>query len=87
MVASMAMFPYNDPGQLPVTPLRLPNGEWLRLKISLAGHTVWLRTWQVEVGRVKLYLLDSNDVVNLPAHREITSELYGGDATCVSNRK
>jgi starch phosphorylase len=75
-----AMFPYNDPGQLPITPLRLPNGEWLRLKISLAGNTVWLRTWQVQVGRVKLYLLDSNDVVNLPAHREITSELYGGSS-------
>jgi starch phosphorylase len=73
-----ATFPFTDPGQLPVTPLRLPNGEWLRLKISLAGHTVWLRTWQVQVGRVKLYLLDSNDVVNLPEHREITSELYGG---------
>ena len=73
-----ATFPFTDPGQLPVTPLRLPNGEWLRLKISLAGHTVWLRTWEVQVGRVKLYLLDSNDVVNLPEHREITSELYGG---------
>ncbi len=75
-----AMFPYNDPGQLPITPLRLPDGEWLRLKVSLAGHNVWLRTWQVNVGRVKLYLLDSNDAVNLPAHREITSELYGGSS-------
>ncbi|MDQ6903096.1 MAG: alpha-glucan family phosphorylase [Bacteroidota bacterium] len=73
-----AMFPFTDPGQLPITPLRLANGEWLRLKISLAGHAVWLRTWQVQVGRVKLYLLDSNDVVNLPEHRQITSELYGG---------
>ena len=73
-----AKFPFTDPGQLPITPLRLPNGEWLRLKISLAGHTVWLRTWQAQVGRVKLYLLDSNDVVNLPEHREITGELYGG---------
>ncbi len=73
-----AFFPYNDPGQLPVTPLRLPNGEWLRLEISLAGHPVWLRTWQVQVGEVKLYLLDSNDMVNLPAHREITNVLYGG---------
>jgi starch phosphorylase len=39
---------------------------------------VWLRTWQVQVGRVKLYLLDSNDAANYPAHRGITSELYGG---------
>jgi len=73
-----ALFPYNDPGQLPITPLRLPNGDWLRLKIVLAGNPVWLRTWQVQVGNVKLYLLDSNDAANLPAHREITNELYGG---------
>jgi starch phosphorylase len=73
-----ALFPYNDPGQLPITPLRLPNGDWLRLKITLAGNNVWLRTWQVQVGKVKLYLLDSNDAANLPAHREITNELYGG---------
>ncbi|HRH50626.1 MAG TPA: alpha-glucan family phosphorylase [Panacibacter sp.] len=75
-----AMFPYNDPGQLPVSPLRLHNGEWLRLKIVLSGYDVWLRTWQVQVGNVKLYLLDSNDMVNLPMHREITSELYGGSS-------
>jgi len=73
-----ALFPYNDPGQLPVMPVRLPNGEWLRLKITLAGQTVWLRTWQVQAGRNKLFLLDSNDAANLPVHREITNELYGG---------
>jgi starch phosphorylase len=44
----------------------------------LPGYSVWLRAWQVQVGRVKLYLLDSNDAANFPAHRGITSELYGG---------
>ena len=73
-----ALFPYNDPGQLPITPLRRPNGEWLRLEIDLPGYSVWLRAWQVQVGRVKLYLLDSNDAANFPVHRGITSELYGG---------
>jgi glycogen phosphorylase len=73
-----ALFPFNDPGQLPITPLRQPNGEWLRLEIALPGYSVWLRTWQVQVGRVKLYLLDSNDAANYPVHRGITSELYGG---------
>lgn len=73
-----ARFPYNDPGQLPITPLRKPDGEWLRLEIALPGYSVWLRAWQVQVGRVKLYLLDSNDAANYPAHRGITSELYGG---------
>ena len=76
--AQQALYPYNDPGQLPVTPLRQPNGEWLRLEIVLPGYSVWLRAWEVQVGRVKLYLLDSNDAANFPAHRGITSELYGG---------
>ena len=76
--AQQALFPYNDPSQLPITPLRQANGEWLRLKLDLPGYPVWLRAWQVQVGRVHLYLLDSNDPANLPAHRGITSELYGG---------
>ena len=78
--AQQALFPYNDPGQLPITPVRQPNGEWLRLEITLPGYSVWLRAWQVQVGRVKLYLLDTNDAANFPAHRGITSELYGGGA-------
>ena len=49
--AQQALFPYNDPGQLPITPLRQPNGEWLRLEIALPGYSVWLRAWQVQVGR------------------------------------
>jgi starch phosphorylase len=76
--AQQALFPYNDPGQLPITPVRRSNGEWLRLEIALPGYSVWLRAWQVQVGRIRLYLLDSNDAANFPAHRGITSELYGG---------
>jgi starch phosphorylase len=76
--AQQALYPYNDPGQLPITPLRQPNGEWLRIEIALPGYSIWLRTWQVQVGRARLYLLDSNDAANFPAHRGITSELYGG---------
>jgi starch phosphorylase len=76
--AQQALFPYNDPGQLPITPLRKSNGEWLRLEIALPGYSVWLRAWQVQVSRVKLYLLDSNDAANFAVHRGITSELYGG---------
>jgi starch phosphorylase len=76
--AQQALFPYNDPGQLPVMPVRDPNGEWLRLEVRLPGYSLWLRTWQVQVGRVRLYLLDSNDAANFPAYRGVTSELYGG---------
>jgi glycogen phosphorylase len=71
--------PFNDPGQLPVTPLRGPNGEWMRVEITLRGEPLWLRAWQVQSGRAKLYLLDSNDAANLSHHREITGEVYGGD--------
>ena len=76
--AQQALYPYNDPAQLPITPVRRTNGEWLRMEIAAPGYSVWLRAWQVQVGRVKLYLLDSNDAANFPAHRGITSELYGG---------
>jgi len=76
--AQQALYCYNDPGQLPITPVRQPNGEWLRLEIVLPGYSVWLRAWQVQVGRAKLYLLDANDAANFPVHRGITSELYGG---------
>ncbi len=73
-----AIYPYNDPGQLPITPCRGRNGEWLRLHLDLPAFQTWVRVWQVHVGRVKLYLLDTNDVANYPAYRGITSELYGG---------
>ena len=73
-----ALYPFNDPGQLPIRPVREPNGEWLRLAVALPGLKLWIRVWQVEVGRVKLYLLDTNDPANLPSFRGITSELYGG---------
>jgi starch phosphorylase len=75
-----ALYPVNDPGQLPIQPLRRANGEWLRLQIHLPGAKIWLRCWQVLVGRAKLFLLDANDFANTAAHRGITSELYGGDA-------
>ena len=76
--AQQALYPYNDPGQLPITPLRGPDGEWLRIKIDLPGYPLWLRAWHVQIGKVELYLLDSNDAANFPAWRGITSELYGG---------
>jgi starch phosphorylase len=75
-----ALFPVNDPDQLPIRPLRQANGEWLRFQIQLPGSKLWLRCWEVRVGRNKLYLLDTNDFANSAAHRGITSQLYGGDA-------
>jgi len=74
----IALRPYNDPGQMPVTPVRDKQGGWLRIRIALPGSDLWIRTWRVQAGRTVLYLLDTNDPANLPEHRGITSELYGG---------
>jgi len=76
--AQQALYPFNEPGQLPIRPLRQKNGEWLRLPVALPGFKLWVRAWHVHVGRTVLYLLDSNDPANPPAYRGITSELYGG---------
>ncbi|MBM9511906.1 alpha-glucan family phosphorylase [Desulfogranum marinum] len=74
----LAFFPYNNPTMLPVLPLQGSDGEWLRVSVELPGRTLWLRGWQAQVGRVSLYLLDSNDLLNAPGDRGITGELYGG---------
>ncbi|HLX43470.1 MAG TPA: alpha-glucan family phosphorylase [Bryobacteraceae bacterium] len=73
-----ALYPYNDPGQLPIRPLRDANGDWLRLSIPFPGCDLWIRAWEVQVGGTKLYLLDTNDAANVPEFRGVTSELYGG---------
>jgi len=76
--AQQALYPYSDPARLPVTPVRQPNGDCLRVEIALPEGSLWLRAWHVQIGRSMLYLLDSNDSANAPKYREITSELYGG---------
>jgi len=74
----IALKPFNDPSFLPVTPVRDSVGEWVRIPIQLPGFLLHVRAWQVQVGRSKLYLLDTNDPQNLPEYRGIASELYGG---------
>ena len=72
------LYPVNEPGQLPLSRVRTSDGELLRMALSLPGGKVWVRTWEVQVGRTRLYLLDANDPANPPSVRALTSELYGG---------
>jgi starch phosphorylase len=72
------LYPVNEPAQLPIRRVRTPDGELLRMALTLPGGKVWLRTWEVQVGRTRLYLLDTNDPANPPSIRAVTSELYGG---------
>lgn len=71
-------YPGNDPWQLPLRPVAEADGSPLTIELPLPGRTVRLRVWQVEVGRVRLYLLDSNDPFNAPQDRGITAKLYSG---------
>ena len=73
-----AVYPYYAPTNLPIRPVQAASGAWLYVTGDLPGRTVRFRIWQALVGRVTLYLLDSNDPLNSPYDRGITSKLYGG---------
>lgn len=65
--------------ELPVIPLSKPDGSALTITIDLPGRKVTARLWQVQVGRVILYLLDTNIDENSPADRQLTARLYSSD--------
>ncbi len=65
---------------LPLEPVRQSDGRWLRLQLPIADQVLYLKVWRVHVGRVPLYLLDSDVSENPPALRDITAQLYAGDA-------
>ena len=64
---------------LPINPVKDSNGEELTIYIKLEKRKVYLKVWQINVGRIKLYLLDSDIDKNNQEDREITLRLYGGD--------
>jgi starch phosphorylase len=71
------LYPYNDPMSLPIQPALAASGEWLTIPVDLPGRLLRLRAWRATVGRVTLYLLDSNVPINDPVDRGITGKLYG----------
>jgi starch phosphorylase len=72
------IYTYNDSTGLPVRPARNGDGRWLHVELLFPGRHVRLRVWEAQVGRVRLYLLDSNDPLNGPVDRGITARLYAG---------
>lgn len=66
---------YNYPCQ----PVRGTNDQPLRVTVDFPDRTVTVQVWKAQVGRVALYLLDSNLMSNAPADQGITDNLYGGD--------
>ncbi len=73
-------YPINDYSNLPVTLQRDADGKPLKISVSLPGRELYACIWKVQVGRVPLYLLDSNIPDNtLEEDRNLTDRLYGGD--------
>jgi starch phosphorylase len=63
-------------------------GEDLKISVRLPTGDVYVRIWKLEVGRISLYLLDTNTPENqLPQDRDITDSLYGGDIDTGCGRK
>src|SRR5271169_6022547 len=70
----------NDFNNLPVRVAIGPGGKPVVVEVDLAGRVVYAQVWRANVGRVSLYLLDTNIPLNShPDHRHITDQLYGGD--------
>ncbi|MFH0914344.1 MAG: alpha-glucan family phosphorylase [Chloroflexota bacterium] len=65
--------------EAPVTPVLDAQKQPLKAVVELDAHSLWVALWQVNAGRVKLYLLDTDLPENSPADRQLTARLYGGD--------
>ena len=64
---------------LPINPVKNDVGEDLIISIPLLANTLYLKVWEINVGRVKLYLMDSDIEQNIEEYKNITLRLYGGD--------
>ena len=69
----------NDVDSLPIHPVKDVEGKYLLVYVNLPKKRLYLKVWQINVGRIKLYLMDSDIEANIPEYRGITSTLYGGN--------
>ncbi len=77
--SQMETYPFNQFANMPMKPVKDGKGRPVTVNVDLKGENVNVQTWQVAIGRTKLYLLDTNIKENSDWARDITSELYGGD--------
>lgn len=64
---------------LPITPVKRETGEDLIISVKMADGNIYLKVWKICVGRINLYLLDSDIEENKEEYRGVTLRLYGGD--------
>ena len=75
----VANYDEQDFTKTPAAPVMDANGNWVTVTLHFPGRDLYARVWKVEVGRVDLYLLDTDMIENLPEDRTISHQLYGGD--------
>lgn len=68
-----------DISSLPIKPVKDVNGNDLIIFVKFPKRRLYLKVWQIEVGRVNLYLMDSDIEENHEEYRNVTTTLYGGD--------
>ena len=64
---------------LPINPVKNEIGDDLIIYVKFPKRRLYLKVWSINVGRIKLYLLDSDIDKNNPEDRDVTLKLYGGD--------
>ena len=64
---------------LPINPVKDVDGNDLMLYIKFPKRRIYLKVWEINVGRIKLYLMDSDIDINNDEDRDTTARLYGGD--------
>lgn len=73
------VYPQNDFYQMPLTLMRDGEQKPIRIEVEFPDRVVNCQVWKAEIGRISLYLLDSNVLENQPTDQGITDTLYGGD--------
>ena len=69
----------NHTDELPLRSVDDVQGKRLLIEVTMRGRVVYARVWRADVGRVRLYLLDTNVPENAEVDRLVTGHLYGGD--------
>lgn len=65
--------------QMPIQPVRDNDGNWITISLALPGRKMFAKVWVVHVGRIPLYLLDTDIPENQEIDKVVTHQLYGGD--------
>lgn len=74
-----AIYEKLDFAEVPATPALGPDGQQVVIHVELPGRRVYAKVWRIQVGRIPIFLMDTDVEQNAPGDRELSARLYGGD--------